>query len=300
MPKNRVAVILVGIIVVMIAVLAVQFLTAGRAPQNQTSVNQSQGINDILEALVVSLPTVSSTNNREALSDGLRRRQDAMDKLRANAADMLPKLMQEVYAVGMVEATNRRAAALRTARLALAFEVLGDDARPLLPKLEEEFNAGRSIGPCIAAFMHIGGTDSGLILVSGLTNSDSLIRDAAMSVLSSFATNREVAHSAVHPLLSLLKDSSEFSRALAASVLGSLRREPDIVIPSLLQVAKNDSDFVVRVSATKAIGRFGTNAAMVKPELEGIAERDREASVRRIAVLAIRAASGEITPDEVQ
>lgn len=300
MPKTRLTLILVGICVVVVAVLVVQLLTAGRAPQNQTSLNQSQGINEIFEGLTVSLPTVSSTNNREALSDRLKRRQDAIEKLRANASSILPQLMQEVYAVGMIEATNRSAAVSRTARLALAFEVLGDDARPLLPKLEEEFNAGRSIGPCVAAFQYIGGTDCGLILVSGLTNSASFIRNAAMSVLSGFATNREVAHSAVHPLLQLLKDDSKFSRALAASVLGSFRQEPDTVIPSLLQVAKNDSDFVVRVSAIKAIGRFGTNAATAKTDLKGIAATDQEARVRRIASVAIRAVSGEIPPDEVQ
>jgi HEAT repeat protein len=119
-------------------------------------------------------------------------------------------------------------------------------------------------------------------------------------VISSFATNREVAHSAVPPLLQLLKDDSEFSRALAASALGSFRQEPESIIPSLLQVAKNDSNFVVRITATKAIGRFGTNAAMAKPELEGISATDRETSVRRIAAVAIRAANGEIPPDEVQ
>jgi HEAT repeat protein len=97
-----------------------------------------------------------------------------------------------------------------------------------------------------------------------------------------------------------LKDDSEFSRALAASVLGSLQQEPDAVIPDLLQVANNDSNFVVRVSAVKAIGRFGTNAAVVRTDLESIAARDQERSVRRIAEVAVRAANGEIRPDEVQ
>jgi hypothetical protein len=257
-------------------------------------------LNEILEGLTLSLPTVSSTNNRAALAEGLRRRQDAIEKLRADASGYLPQLMEEVYAVGHIEATNQNAAASRTAQLALAFEALGSEARPLLPKLEDEFNAGRSIGPCVAAFQHIGGTDCGLILVSGLTNSDRLIRNAAMSTLSGFATNRDVAIFAVRPLLQLLKDDSEFSRALAASVLGSLQQEPDAVIPDLLQVANNDSNFVVRVSAVKAIGRFGTNAAVVRTDLESIAARDQERSVRRIAEVAVRAANGEIRPDEVQ
>jgi len=300
MLKTRVALIAVGICTVVGAVFVLRLQTAERASQNQTSPSRSGGLNEILEGLTLSLPTVSSTNNRAALPEGLRRRQDAIEKLRADASGYLPQLMEEVYAVGHIEATNQNAAASRTAQLALAFEALGSEARPLLPKLEDEFNAGRSIGPCVAAFQHIGGTDCGLILVSGLTNSDRLIRNAAMSTLSGFATNRDVAIFAVRPLLQLLKDDSEFSRALAASVLGSLQQEPDAVIPDLLQVANNDSNFVVRVSAVKAIGRFGTNAAVVRTDLESIAARDQERSVRRIAEVAVRAANGEIRPDEVQ
>lgn len=300
MLKTRGALIAVGICMVVVAVFVLRLRTVESVPQNQTSTSRSEGMNEILEALTLSLPTVSSTNNREALADGLRRRQDALEKLRANASTYLPQLMKEVYAAGRIEATNRNAAASRTAQLALAFEALGSEARPLLPKLKDEFNAGRSIGPCVAAFLHIGGTDCGLILVSGLTSSDRLIRNASMSALSGFATNRDVAISAVRPLLRLLKDDSELSRALAASVLGSLQQEPNAVIPDLLQVAKNDSDFVVRVFAVKAIGRFGTNAAIVRTDLESIAATDQDRSVRRIAEVAIRAANGEIPSDKVQ
>lgn len=300
MHKTRVAGITVGVWVVVVVVISLRLQTAERVFPNQNVSQQAEELRKILEALMLSLPATSSTNNREFLTDGLQRRQDALEKLRANASAYLPQLMEEVYATGRMEATNRNAAASRTAQLALAFEALGSEARPLLPQLEVEFNAGRSIGPCVAAFQHIGGTDCGLILVSGLTNSDRRIRNAAMSVLSVFSTNRGVALSAVRPLLEILKDDSAFSRALAASILGALKQRPDVVIPDLVQVAKNDPDFVVRVSAIKAIGRFGTNAATVKKDLEGIATTDQDRNVRRIAAVAIRAVSGEILPDEAQ
>lgn len=300
MLKIRVALIAVGICSVVVGVFFLRLQTESTVPQRQAFSGSSEGLNGILEALAPSLPGIRSTNTREALTTSMRRREDALGKLRANVSDYLPQLMEEVYAVGAIEATNRHAAASRTAQLALAFEALGSEASPLLPKLKTEFNAGRSIGPCVAAFQHIGGTDCGLILVSGLTNSDRLIRNAAMSALSGFSTNHEIAFCAVLPLTQLLKDDSEFSRALAASVLGSLQQAPDNAIPDLLRVAKNDPDFVVRVSAVKAIARFGTNAAFVRADLESIAVSDREKSVRRIAEVAVRSASGEILPDEVQ
>lgn len=255
----------------------------------------------ILDALVVPLPEGRlSEPQRQALAEQRKAQQEAVEKLRQLGTNALPRLMEEVQAVGRVEMTNRNAAMNGTRRIARAFEILGGDARPLLPLLIEELHTGRSIGPSMAGIVNIGGTDAGLALVPGLTNSDPDIRNWTMSALSYFATNHDVALVAVHPLLLLLKDDSAFSRALAASVLGSLQQEPDAVIPALLQVAKNDSDFVVRASAIKAIGRFGTNAAIVKTDLEGIAATDQDARVRRIASVAIRAVSGEIPPDEVQ
>jgi len=149
----------------------------------------------------------------------------------------------------------------------------------------------------VAAFQHVGGTDCGLILVSGLTNATPSIRDAAMSVIASFATNREVSRAAIPPLLNILEDDSAFSRTLAANALGSMRQDPERVVPKLLQVARQDSDFIARLAAIKAIGRLGTNSEMAKQALEGIAAADPEVVVRRIAFEAIRAANGDLPPD---
>ena len=85
MLKTRVALIAVGMCTVVGAVFALRLQTAERASQNQTSPSRSGGLNEILEGLTLSLPTVSSTNNRAALAEGLRRRQDAIEKLHADA-----------------------------------------------------------------------------------------------------------------------------------------------------------------------------------------------------------------------
>jgi hypothetical protein len=298
--KTRAVLIACACAICVMAIAIPKLLTARRVSETQLFDEKSEGLNEILRALAIPPPTTASTSNNEPIKESLKKRREAIEKLRTNASVFLPRLMQEVYAVGTIETTNGNAAAARTAQLALAFEALDGEARPLLPQLKDEFYAGRSIGPTVAAFQYIGGTDCGLILVSGLTNTNPLVRNAVMSVLSSFATNRDIAVPAVHPLRQLLKDNSAFSRALAASVLGSFRQVPDAVITDLIQVAKTDSDFVARVSAVKAIGRFGTNAAAVKPELESIEANDREASVRRMAAIAIRAVAGETSRDEVQ
>ena len=121
-----------------------------------------------------------------------------------------------------------------------------------------------------------------------------------MSGLSGFVTNREVALSAVPGLLLLLKDNSQVPRVLASSLLGTFRIEHETVIPALIQIAEGDSDFIARISAIKAIGRFGTNGAAAKPTLEKIAIRDEKTQVRRIASVALQAVSGNISPEDVQ
>jgi hypothetical protein len=282
---------------IVVAVLTLRFVPAGHISSNCESSDKAVGLDDLLQTL-----TISTTNatNRTTVKEARERKQRTIDMLRANTSNFLPQLMQEVYNIGYIEVTNKNVAARRTERLGLVFEALGAEARPLLPKLINEFNAGRSIGPCVVAFRHIGGGDCGLILVSALTNSNLRMRNASMSVISTFATNREVAAAAVPPLLLILKDDSAFSRAAAASALGYLRSQPDTVVPSLLNTAKHDSDFVVRTMAIKAIGHFGTNAVSVTPALEAIADADENTSVRRVASLAIRAINEGVLPNELR
>lgn len=255
----------------------------------------------LLEALVVDPPAGPwGLIQQPALAERRSVEQEAAAKLRRLGTNAFPRLMEEVRAVGRIEATNRRAAWDRTRRLARAFEILGADARPLLPLLIEELHAGRSVGPSMVGIVSIGGRDAGLALFPGLTNSDPDVRNWTMSALSYFATNAEVACAATPLLVRVLEDESAFSRALASTVLGSFRQKPDVVLPRLLQLAKGDSDVAVRVAAIKAIGRFGTNASWVKNELEVISAADEDARVRRMAVVAAHAACGQISPEEVQ
>lgn len=163
----------------------------------------------ILTLVVVCLALVGALVVQFLKGGRVPQRQGAVEGYRADPAMLLTHLMHEVYAVGEVETSSQGAAEAKAAHLALAFEVLGKEARSLLPWLKAQFKAGRSLELCVGAFQHIGGTDCGLILVSGLTNATPSIRDAAMSAIASFATNREVARAAIPPLLNILVSSSE-------------------------------------------------------------------------------------------
>jgi len=251
--------------------------------------HQPDDIDWILNALVIRPLRPRMTNDalRALYKQQFTDMAKAETRLRELGTNTLPLLMDRVHAAGSLSKSNRDAGMQAAMRLGLAFEILGDTARPLLPQLIEEFRSGRSVWASVVGIKHIGGTEAGLTLVAGLTNSDLIIRDVALSSMSLFATNREVVEAAIPLLISLLQDKSEFTRALASSALGSMPSKPEFVVPALLQVAEIDSDFVVRCQAAKAIGRFGTNASFARDRLERIASQDAEAITRRAAKVAM-------------
>lgn len=299
MQKARVLVSLV-VLAVVAAIATFFILTRESTTRTQIPRREIDDFDSVLHALDVPFP-VGQINefDREVFAKGRKEREKAVEKLRQMGTNALPRLMEEVRTAAKIEVTNRTQAIDTNRRLILAFEVLGSDAWPLLPQLIEEFHAGRCIGASAAGIKIIGGTDAGLALVAGLTNLNPNVRYAAMSALSSFRTNNEVALAAVPFLLLRLQDDSGPARALAASVLGSLQVKPETVLPALMEVAQHDLDVVVRRTSIKAIGRFGTNAVSLEPKLEILATADQDEHTRRIAGIALQAVQGKLNPDSL-
>ena len=297
--KHRIIVIAVGFIAITVMTVGIMHKRGSYSSRSAATIKRLDDLDVALNALVIPPLKSSITNEsqREAFSKIWKNRQQAVAQLRTMGTNVWPQLTEKVRAALKSGTTNPDEANHTATKLIQAFEILQCDAQPLLPMLIEEFRANRSPDLTVAGMRYIGGTYAGLILVEGLTNADRRIRNAVLNALQSFSTNREVSLAAVSPAVMLLHDNGPFSRALASSLLGSLHICPESVVPALLELAEHDPDFVVRVMAIKAIGRFGTNAISVRPNLEIIATSDRERSVRRIASVAIRAAQGEIAPD---
>lgn len=79
---------------------------------------------------------------------------------------------------------------------------------------------------------------------------------------------------------------------MAANTLGYLRQNRDEVLTNLIQTASSDPNYVVRMSAIKAVGQFGTNAIVVKSQLDAIAAMDESVAVRNHADKTSRAVIG--------
>lgn len=203
--------------------------------------------------------------------------------LHALGTNALPLLMAEVQTLGKIEATNIAGGVDLKMKLQAAFEVLGPKAKPLLPELISEFNAGQSLGITPFALAQIGGDRAGHALIHAMDNTNEQIRVSGVVAIQYFKHNPGIVKMAIPHLLQLLGDGSGVIRPTVADTLGLLRVEPSIVIPGLLKTAKNDSDPVVRAVAIKSIGRFGRDAICAKGSLKKIAETDKDAFVRKTA-----------------
>jgi len=232
--------------------------------------------------------------NAEEIRRWLDTRDEVVVRLQELGTNILPQLIEKVREAGRIAERNPSAGIELNAQLAFVFQVLGSNAAPLLPELIKEYQAGRSIGPALAGIVAIGATEGGLAIVPGLTNVDPGVRLATISAISYFRTNSAVVDQALPLLLKNLGDALGSVRAAAASVLGSFRSQPEVVIPALIKLAEADEDLVVRSVAIKAIGQFGSEGAIALSNLERIARLDSEEVVRRAATNAIGSIKGEI------
>ena len=70
----------------------------------------------------------------------------AAEDLRRLGTNTLAILLKRVKAVDQIDGTNASVAVERKLELQAAFQVLGREARPILPELIQEFRMGRSLG----------------------------------------------------------------------------------------------------------------------------------------------------------
>jgi hypothetical protein len=243
----------------------------------------------ILDTLALRPTFKGQTNEYSAAQEA------ASNSLRTNASAIIPFLSNEVELIAKVETTNRDRARELTERLAPAFREMGAQARPLMPQLVDNLQQDRAVGASMVGLQSIGGIDAGMALVTALTNSDPITRNGAMSFLSGFSTNSEIADQAYPLVLVRLKDTNAFTRGLAATTLGEMRSGHVKVVPELEKVILDDVDPVVRWCAMRAVGRFGTNALSALATIEAVLSGDKPApaAVRKEAQKAFTAITGK-------
>lgn len=260
---------------------------------------QTNEFRNLLQSLDASLPTGElSLEQRAELRNGLDARERAIKVLQMQGTNVLPKLAAELQGLSELDRVNPDAARRTSVGIQAAFDALGHTVEPLLPVFTRELCAQQNIGPSIAGLNAAGSTEAGLVLVSVLTKQNAEIRLRALGALPSFATNQVVAEAAVAPLLNLLNSGSQPVRALSARMLGKLRQNPTIVLPALMDAAKNDQDIVVRRIAIAGISDFGRSADLVTNELANLARGQTDSRVAAKAVAALETISKAVATNE--
>lgn len=129
------------------------------------------------------------------------------------------------------------------------FEVLGEDAEPVIDRLASLLELGEHSDVVPFALAEIG--DAGMDpLQSALTNSSEEVRGNAALALAGIEHSEKL----VPSLLRLLKDANASVREAAASALGILAKEEEPEVVPELEKLLEDTDLGVRNAAMRALG----------------------------------------------
>jgi HEAT repeat protein len=118
-----------------------------------------------------------------------------------------------------------------------------------------------------------------------LQDQDIQVRLAAVGELQKMGTGRSAA---VLILVKVMQSNSdEFVRSLAASSLGYMAPDPDIVLPPLILALQKDPSEFVRQSAADSLGRLGSRAKAAIPALVVAIQVDTFHWARSSAAMAL-------------
>ena len=162
----------------------------------------------------------------------------------------------------------------RNNRVAYGFQALGHLATPAIPTLSQ-WMAGTNLVTARSAEVAlrcVGSEEVVPILMSGLTNSDRVLRNWAVVHLGVLG---RISEPAVPALLTNLMDADPYARKYAAQALGRIGSRPEVVV-SALGHALGDSDRTIRMAAIAALANFGPDAAAAVPALRKVAEGSDE------------------------
>ena len=225
-------------------------------------------------------------------------RDEAKESIRQIGTNALPFLLEELRTLGVLWQNNitnfysKPEIVERQMRLRATFEVLGSIAKPAIPILRERMNENGFVADTSQhALIQIDPAIAARVLTEALTNKHYYVSCAAANNLFSLNTNAEIA---VTVLLKTLRDNSSNTndsrnlRSFSANALGAIGKQPETIVPVLARVIQDDESPLVRLSAVRALAKFGTNATPALPMLWQVSTNDPQTHVRSSASVAIQ------------
>ncbi len=209
---------------------------------------------------------------------------DSNPRTREIAAWWLRRRLLGVFGPG--QAYERTATALKSdaspAKRARAADALGEFLSAAgVPLVADALTTDADAGVRASAAKALGrlNSDGGGALGKALADKDPTVKVAVLG-----AASRINAFADVAQVATLLSDSAANVRRRAVELLGSMRAKDTVA--GVMNIARNDPDEGVRLSACHALGLFGDASA--KSTLSAIADSDTSGLVRDQAKIALR------------
>lgn len=208
---------------------------------------------------------------------------DAIRKIGTNAVPILTQWVSDTASDYHLKAPN-------------AFEILGPASAGAIPELDRLIHGTNEL-VTITAAMCLGkiGGPAAPALVNALTNGNYRISTAAALALPDLGTN---AAPAIPYLLSELRHPNHLRRERAASTLGGISIQPEIVVPALTNLL-SDSSLPARFLALDSLGSYDQRARAALPAiLPFLTNSDR--GLRWSATNAIKSIAPEMLSSSVK
>jgi HEAT repeat protein len=162
-----------------------------------------------------------------------------------------------------------------------ALYAMGANARSALPALTNLlFHTNALMGTIALAGI---GSEAVPTLLMALTNQDSRIRLAAASGLGWIRSDFDIV---VPALIARFHDSNSMVHHSAVSSLGQLHSEPELAVPALMSDLSSP-DVLLRSAALISLSRFKDKAKPSVPMIEN-ALKDNDQTVQKIAAVALK------------
>ncbi len=167
----------------------------------------------------------------------------------------------------------------------IGLEILGESARPALPKLKELFlsDAPGTTGAMASIPIAICDLDAIAFFADCLTYTNPQVRRVSAQRLGFM---RAKARPAVPQLIAALKDEDRSTRKYAARSLGFIDHESEHILGLLIPML-DDPDYHVRSGVASGIAEFGPRAQSVVPKLTKMAQETNEVA-RTSATYALK------------
>jgi HEAT repeat protein len=213
----------------------------------------------------------------------------AIQQLGTNALPCLLEQMHKFSKLTQKDFSNDVTLLDRWAAVRAAFNILGPAAAPAVPVLRDSMRGNDRQG-CLAAELLISmGSNALPTILTAQTNAPLAVRICIVDHISELGS---LASNAIPGLIECLKygapknDDTMQLRGYSANTLGTLKMQPQFVVPALIQSVMSDYN-VVRFEAARSLGKFGSNAVSAIPALTD-ATKDPDYHVSGVAVESLK------------